>query len=180
VPDVPLVSSPHDWYVIRTHQRQEFRAEQHLRAGGIEVFLPRMAARRSRRDQRYTEVVPLFAQYLFARFEPTGRLHDVLFTRGVQAPLRVGDDLAMVDGEAVDFLRSRIGEDGLVRVGEPLRPGERVMIEEGPFAALAGIVERLVPDRERVIVLLSTVRTPLRLDLGIDSVRRVASSHMHA
>jgi transcriptional antiterminator RfaH len=173
VSELPCFPSAEAWYVIRTHAKQEFRAEHNLQAGRIEVFLPRMAARRTRRDQHYTEVVPLFPQYLFARFAANARLHDVLFTRGVQAPLRVGGDLAIVDDEAIGFLRSRVGDDGLVRVGEPLQPGERVVIEEGPFAALAGVVERFVPEHERVVVLLSTVRTPLRLDLTAQSVRRL-------
>jgi transcriptional antiterminator RfaH len=173
VPLPHLLLSPQVWYVIRTHPRQEFRAEQNLQAGGIEVFLPRISARRSGRSQRYTEVAPLFPQYLFAQFEPDARLHDVVFTRGVQAPLRVGADLAIVDDTAVAFLRSRVRADGLIRVGEPLQPGEKVVIEEGPFAALVGVVERFVSERERVIVLLSAVRTPFRVDLGAESVRRL-------
>jgi transcription elongation factor/antiterminator RfaH len=165
------------WHVIRTHAKQELRAEQNLRAGRIEVFLPRMAVRRTRRDHRYSEVVPLFTQYLFARFDPETRLHDVTFTRGVQAPLRIGAELAIVDDEVIEFLRARVREDGLIHVGTALQPGERVMIEDGPFAALVGIVERVLSERERVLVLLSTVRTPLRLDLEIASVRRLSPAH---
>lgn len=177
VRDLSYCPPPLAWYVIRTHAKQEFRAEQNLLAGGVEVFLPRMATRHMRRDQRLTQVVPLFTQYLFARFEAEARLHDVAFTRGVQAPLRVGADLAAVDDEAIDFLRSRVQEDGLIHVGTPLQPGERVQIEDGPFAAFVGIVERVVSERERVIVLLSTVNTPLHLDLELASVRRVSQAH---
>jgi transcription antitermination factor NusG len=175
---VPDLSSllPEAWYVIRTHPRQELRAERNLQSGGIEVFLPRIAGRRSSRARREIEPAALFPQYLFARFVSETRLHDVLFTRGVQAPLRVGASLAIVDDAIVAFLRSRVREDGLIRVGEPLQPGERVIIEEGPFARLIGIVERLVSERERVIVLLASVRTPLRLDLGAQAVRRLPPS----
>jgi transcriptional antiterminator RfaH len=168
MPHAPLLPSTPDWYVIRTHPRQEFRAEQNLQTGGIEVFLPRISARRSRRP---AEVAPLFPQYLFARFEPGTRLHDVSFTRGVQAPVRVGADLATVDDAAVGFLRSRVRADGLIRVGEPLHPGERVVIAHGPFAALAGLVERIVPEQERVIVLLTAVKSPMRVEVDAQSVR---------
>jgi transcriptional antiterminator RfaH len=176
VADAQLLVSSQSWYVIRTHPRQEFRAEQNLQAGGIEVFLPRIAARRSGRSPRATEVSPLFPQYLFAQFEPGTRLHDVAYTRGVQAPLRIGADLAVVDDGAVAFLRSRVRADGLIKVGEPLEPGEKVVIEAGPFAALVGVVERFVSERERVIVLLTAVSTTLRVDLEIDAVRRLPRS----
>lgn len=98
--------------------------------GGIEVFLPRISARR--RSAR-SDVAAVFPHYLFARFEPEARLHDVLFTRGVQAPPRIGSDLAVVDDAAVAFLRARLGTDGLIRVGTTLEPGEKVLIEEGPL-----------------------------------------------
>jgi transcriptional antiterminator RfaH len=119
---------------------------------------------------------PLFPQYLFARFDPGTRLHDVAFTRGVQSPLCVGTELAMVEDAVVAFLRSRVREDGFISIGAALRPGERVIIEDGPFAALVGIVEREMSERERVIVLLATVRTPLRVDVVIHSVRRLPQS----
>ena len=99
-----------------------------------------------------------------------------MFTRGVQAPVRVGDQLATVDDAVVVFLRGRMDGDGLIRVGEPLRPGERVIIENGPFAALLGVVERVFPERERVLVLLAAIRAPVRVELAVDSVRRLPTS----
>lgn len=173
MPHSDLERSADLWYAIRTHSRQEFRAEHNLQAGGIEVFLPRTSARRSCHGRRLAEIAPLFPQYLFARFEPEARLHDVTFTRGVQAPVRVGAELAVIGDVAIEFLKSRVRPDGLIRIGELLQPGEKVIIEDGPFAALVGVVERCFSERERVIVLLTAVRAPLRLDLGVESVRRL-------
>jgi len=120
-----------------------------------------------------SRIAPLFPQYVFARFEPAARLHDVLFTRGVQAPLLVGGNLATVEDAAVEFLRCRVREDGLIPVGEPLQPGERVLIDEGPFAEWVGVVERFVSERDRVIVLLSSV-SGVRVDVRTEAVRRLA------
>jgi len=85
VPHAQVPTSPDPWYVIRTHSRQEFRAEDNLQSGGIEVFLPRISVERSSQRHRRAKVAPLFPQYLFARFHPETRLNDVTFTRGVQA-----------------------------------------------------------------------------------------------
>jgi transcriptional antiterminator RfaH len=158
--------------VIRTHSRQEFRAEHQLQSGGIEVFLPRISALQSRRAPRHAEIAPLFPQYLFARFEAEARLHDVTFTRGVHAPVRVGANLAIIDDSAIDLLKSRVGPDGLIHIGEPLQRGEKVVIEDGPFAALIGVVECCFSERDRVTVLLTAVQAALRLDLDVRSVRR--------
>lgn len=164
------------WYVVRTHPRQEIRAQQNLDAGGIETFLPKMHGRRSRRGAGEMEGAPLFPQYLFARFDLRMRLRDVSFARGVQALLRTGATLAVVDHAVVEFLRSRVDADGLIRVGAPLRPGEEIVIEDGPFAALVGVVERFVPERERVTVLLTAVQWPYRVDVPADAIRRLKAS----
>lgn len=164
------------WYVIRTHWKQEFRVEQNLRAGGIEVFLPRVYAGRSWFGQRQIEIAALFPQYLFARFDPETRLCDVLFTRGVQAPLRVAGSLAIVDGTAIAFLQSRVQSDGIVHIDRPLQPGERVIIEGGPFEALVGVVSELLPERDRVMILLSTIGVSLRLNINVHAVRRLPNS----
>lgn len=168
------ISGP--WSVVRTHRRQEFRAEQNLRSGGIETFFPRLSAPRTRRYVSHAATMPLFPQYLFARFDPEVRLHDVSFTRGVQTVLQVCGTLSTVDDNVIQVLRSRMDANGLVRIGEPLRPGEKVIIEEGPFAALVGVVERVLPEKERVTLLLAAVQSPIRVHVASESVRRVATS----
>jgi transcriptional antiterminator RfaH len=165
------------WFVIRAHYRQESRAEANLRAGGIETFLPWVRSQsRRRRNRQEREGEPLFPQYLFARFEPQLSLHDVTFTRGVQELLHVGGEFAMVDDEVIQFFRARVDEGGFIPLGRRLEPGERVMIECGPFAELTGIVERNLPARQRVIVLLTTVGLPLRVELPADHLRQFESA----
>jgi len=163
------------WYVVRTHRKQEFRAEQNLLAGGLDVFLPRIRPPRARRA-RQRDVLPLFPQYMFVRYADVESLHDVTFTRGIQAVLRVGECLATIDDGVIDFLRSRMDESQIIRVGEPVRPGEQVVIEDGPFAALVGVVERLLPDKERVVVLLTLLRAQVRVEVPTDSVRTVPAA----
>lgn len=162
--------NPGHWYVVRAHHWQESRAEVNLRSGGIETFLPWVRLPSRRRAQR-RDREPLFPQYLFARFDPD-RFSDVTFTRGVQSIVRVGGELAIVDETVLEFLRTRVDEHGLIPLSSKLEPGERVTIEEGPFADLTGIVERNVTARQRVVVLLTSIARPIRVQLPIDHLRR--------
>jgi transcriptional antiterminator RfaH len=156
------------WYVVRTHQGDERRVQENLRRSETETFLPLMSGRR----RRVRCAVPLFPQYLFARFDAYASLHKVCYTRGVQNVVRFGSHLAIVGDEVIALFRSRGDSDGLIRVGEPLGPGERVTIEDGPFAALAGVVERQLTDKERVIVLLTTVQAAVRIEVPTEFVQR--------
>jgi transcriptional antiterminator RfaH len=168
-------SSRNDWYAIRTHPKQEVRADQNLRVGGIESFLPMIRAPRSRRYYQYSSATPLFPQYLFARFDPARRLHDVSFTRGVQSVVHVGPRPAAIDDGVIRLWQARMDDHGLIRIGEPLRPGERVIVADSPFITLAGVVERVLPERERVIVLLTAVQSAFRVDVALEAVRRVSA-----
>lgn len=154
------------WYVVRTHQGQESRVELNLNAGAIETFLPcvRTASRRRLPPQREA----LFPQYLFARFEPAASLHDVTFTRGVHSVVRVGGQLATVDEGVIVFFRSQVDQHGLIPLGRKLQPGEPVTIQHGPFSDLAGIVERSLPARHRVVVLLGSLGGQMRVEVPAD------------
>jgi transcriptional antiterminator RfaH len=161
-------SSSH-WYVIRAHHREEARAEANLSMGKIETFLPWVRAESRSRKPPCRE--PLFPQYLFARFDPDVSLHDVTFTRGVQSLVRFGGQLGTLDDEVIEFFRSRVDEHGVIPIAQELPPGGCVTIRRGPFAELAGVVERGVPSRHRVVVLLNSVCSPMRIEVLADDLR---------
>jgi transcriptional antiterminator RfaH len=163
----PTVS---DWYVIRSHQGQEWRAQANLSLGSIETFLPCVRTA-SRRDANRSGREALFPQYLFARFHADMSLHDVTFTRGVQSVVRVGGQLATVDDNVIAFFRSRVDEHGLIPLQQKLAPGELVTINCGPFADLVGVIERSLPARERVIVLLTSVSSAMRVEVPAGDLR---------
>jgi transcriptional antiterminator RfaH len=72
------------WYLVRTHPRQEDRAEINLKSFGIETLAPRF---KERRHNFYTGDVthhskPLFPGYIFAKFRLNDLCHKVRYTRG--------------------------------------------------------------------------------------------------
>jgi transcription elongation factor/antiterminator RfaH len=164
------VDSNTSWYVIRTNPHQELRAELNLNQGAIETFLPwvhRWPSGRLRRRDREA----LFPQYLFARFDSQRLLHDVTYTRGVQGVVRFGTELAAIDDTLIQHFRSRIDAAGLIPIGDELEPGARVTIKGGPFAELSGVIERRLPSRHRVLVLLTAVGAGARVELPVEEVQ---------
>lgn len=148
------------WYVIQTKPKQESRAESNLNAWSIETFVPRV---RKGRKHSYAggttySTKPLFPQYIFARFQVSSLLHKISFTRGVSRVVSFGSTPTQVDDEVIALILAQVGNDGLIRIGEKLRHGEKVMVKEGPFCSLTGIFERETEDSERVRILLTTVK----------------------
>ena len=169
------------WYVIHTHPRQERRADENLRAWGLETFSPliSVAGSRSRcsgtvaplRQPRVPK--PLFPGYIFARFDCQSLLHKVRFTRGIHHVVSFGDAPIPVDNELIAIIRSRIGENGFVRL-EELHPNDKVLIESGPFQGFMGVFEKRLRDPDRVVVLLSTITFQARVQIDEAFLKKLA------
>ncbi|MGH9897620.1 MAG: transcription termination/antitermination protein NusG [Pyrinomonadaceae bacterium] len=147
------------WYAIYTHPMQEDRAASNLQSWQVETFSPKL------KESRYNQYTgkptylskPLFPRYIFARFKASHLLHKIRFTRGVHSVVSSGDDPTPISDEVVTFIQSQIGEDGFARIGEELKPGDRVIIKNGSLKSLTGIFEREMKATHRVMILLTAV-----------------------
>lgn len=164
------------WYAIYTNPKQEERASNNLLAWGVETFSPRL--KECRRNE-FTGAPtyfskPLFPRYIFARFDADRLLQKVWFTRGVKSVVNFNDSPAQIDDELIDLIKSRVGEDGFVKIGEELNQGDKVLIKEGPLKTLVGIFERDVKDTDRVMILLSNINFQGRVTVDRSMVAKVA------
>ena len=163
------------WYAIQTKSKQEDRADSNLKAWRVKTFAPKI------KERRYNEysgkvsylVRPLFPGYIFARFKVDELLHKVKFTRGVNNVVSVGGKPAPIDDEVIEIMLAREGTDGLVHIGEELRPGDKVVVKNGPLRDFVGIFEGYHNDEERVSILLEMVTYQSRLVVDREAVRKV-------
>jgi transcription antitermination factor NusG len=71
----------------------------------------------------------------------------------------------IVNGEIIDQIQSRMN-DGFFQVEqEAFRRGDRVEIREGPFRGFAGVFQKEVKARDRVMILLSTIAYQARVEV---------------
>ncbi|HKQ76263.1 MAG TPA: transcription termination/antitermination NusG family protein [Blastocatellia bacterium] len=163
------------WYVIHTHPKQEDRAGSNLRAWGVPIFNPQS------RERRYNQFViaptyvtkPLFPRYIFAQFKINDLYHKVRFTRGVSSVIGFGEGPTPIDDEIITLIQSNIKEDGFVRFVEDIRPGDRVIVKDGPLKNFAGIFEREMKDTDRVRILLETVSYQAHIEIEREMIRKL-------
>lgn len=166
------------WYVIHTHQRQESRAGDNLRTLGIETLAPVIKKRRCNNytgEITYT-IKPFFPNYIFARFDVQALLCKVRLTRGVHNVVSYGATPALVDNRIISTIQSRIGDDGYIEIGQNLKPGDKVIIEEGPLKDFIGVFERETGDANRVMILLQTVSYQAHLVIEREVVKKIDQS----
>jgi transcription antitermination factor NusG len=100
--------------------------------------------------------------------------HKIRFTRGVSSVVSFGEGPTTIDEEIVTIIQSYIKEDGFVRINEEIRPGDKVMVKDGPLKNFAGIFEREMKDTDRVRILLEAVSYQAHVEIGRDMVKRVS------
>jgi transcriptional antiterminator RfaH len=165
----------HQWFAICTNPKQEDRAYHNLEASSVECFNPRI--KECRRNQFTGKVTliprPLFPRYIFARFSAQSLLRRVRFTRGVLKVVSFNSKPTPIDNEVIEFMKSRVGNDGFLNVGEALKPGDKVRIKDGPCKALVGIVEGNLQANERVQILLTAINYQGRLMIERQWVEKI-------
>lgn len=162
------------WYVVHTNPKQEERANSNLVAWGVETLHAKL---RTRRHNEFTGVPtyitqPLFPRYIFARFDARKQLSKILFTRGVHNVVCFGESPACVSEEIIDVIRARIDQNGIVRISNDLKPGDRVVISAGPLRNLMGVFEREVKGSERIMILLTAIGYQGHLVVDRELIRR--------
>jgi transcription elongation factor/antiterminator RfaH len=172
---VSVSDIPH-WYAIHTKINQENRADDNLRAWGVETFTPKIRERRPNPFTGEPGVItkPLFPRYIFAHFNAYKLLHKINFTRGVQSTVSVSGVPSRVDDEIIEYIKSRRGEDGFIRLGEDLRSGDRVIVNAGYLKDFPGIFEKRLKGEKRVSVLLTAINYQCRVVIAQACLRRAS------
>ena len=161
------------WFVCQTNVREERRAKYFLEEKGFEVYLPMMEAQRLNGSRPNLVQKPLFASYLFVRFDEERETPYVRWTQGVRKILPDNIRPVGVDDQFVDAIRALANREGIIRK-RALRKRDRVRILSGPFKELMGIFEEWTSDRGRIKVLLQFVSCQARLELHHTLVEKVA------
>jgi transcriptional antiterminator RfaH len=162
------------WYVVHTKPRQEQRALLNLEQQGYPCFLPCLAVEKIRRGKLVVEDEPLFPRYLFIQLghEQSGKSWGpIRSTKGVSRLVTFGTEPAKVDPQLIHTLQQR--QVSLSIEPERLfKPGERVVIVDGPFTGLEAVYQMADGER-RAMVLIELLSKPTRLTVLPAKLRRV-------
>ena len=155
-----------EWFVVRTKAKREDYALLQLERRGVAAFLPRVLE--YGRDQ----IAPLFPGYLFVHIVLLAQYYRVVWAPGVRAFVAFGEVPTPVKDSVVHLIRAS-AVDGVIRPFAPLKAGDRVQINGGPFAGLVAIIQRPCSPRGRVKILLDFLRQGISAELPVRLVDRI-------
>ena len=150
------MSAPQAWYLVRTKSNKETYVRDQLSRIVPNVFLP-MLRPSLPLHRANASLVPLFPQYIFARFHLATHYFDIRYLPGVTGFVSTGMEPLEVSEEIVDSVRVRC-TDGVVQLNpKPFRYGEHVRMVEGPFRNFEAIFEGYLSGVKRVAILIDTI-----------------------
>ena len=148
-----------NWYCIYTKAKQEDIVTLKLsKHEDIQVFNPKLRLKKFVRGNLKEVIEELFPCYIFSRFDPHQYYHMIKYTRGVKRIVGNKEGYPfIIDEKLVEGLRQRM-KDGFVHLDPTDLPlGGPVLINEGPFKGLEGILLKESKASDRVLVLLNTI-----------------------
>ena len=157
MPDLSPVYPFPCWFVVFSKPRREAEAADQLERQGFATFLPQVRSRRRLRGQWREVIEPMFPRYLFLRATPgLNDLRPIRSTRGVVGLVCFGGEPRPAPDALITQLERLCAvTGGALDLPEPLAPGDRVRIIEGPFTGYEA--ELLSQDGERRAQVLLTM-----------------------
>ena len=158
------MDNPASWYVAHTKPRQEHIARENLLRQNYNVYLPLLKIFKKVRNLQVVRFDPLFPRYLF--FQP-GHIQQsiapVRSTLGITTIVRFGQLPAVLRPETLKTIQAFEAVRNVADFEEisPFKPGKTVVVTEGPFSGLEGLVS--MTSEQRVVVLMQLLGKEQRL-----------------
>ena len=156
------------WYVLKTKNKKEKELATRLRLAGFDTYLPLMQGIRQEK--------PFFPSYIFIHTQLTNPdiYHMIHYTRGVQQIL--GDQLGPqpILDVIIDSMKDHLSGIPHHERDVLYQAGELVRVRKGVLADVTGIIERKLPDQERVVILYKWMNISLRMKVSYRDLEKVA------
>jgi len=152
-----------DWYAIRVKANREKVTAQALEGKGLEVCLPvyQVESRKTRGVQILR--VPLFAGYVFSRFDLCNRL-PILTVPGVVNIVGFGTEGQPVDPVEMEAVLALVKTESHVMPHPYLPIGQRIRVQAGPLRGVEGVVVEH-KDGKRLVVSVTLLQRSIAVDV---------------
>jgi transcriptional antiterminator NusG len=115
----------------------------------------------------------VFPGYIFLKGVMNDKLLRVIErTPHVYKPIIVGGKVVSIPEEQVMAILEKVRK-GVKLKKIPFQKGEQVRIIEGPFMGFTGTVEEVIPEREKVVVMVSIFGRPTPVELDYTQVEKL-------
>ncbi|WP_342332935.1 UpxY family transcription antiterminator [Pedobacter sp. FW305-3-2-15-E-R2A2] len=159
-----------NWYIVYTYPNYEKKTYLALLKINIPTFLPVQNVQRQWSDRKKTIAVPLFPNYLFLKI-PQKEMFKVLEIYGIKKFISsLGKPVTVPDSE-INSIKKML-ECPSVNSEHALKNGDKVMITDGPFKDMKGVLFG-TKGKERLGIKIDSLNQTISIDISKSSIQLV-------
>ena len=162
------------WFAVQVVGSREKRVQAILTYKGYEVLLPlyKVLTKWSDRDKESERA--LFPGYLFVRFDP-GAIAPVITTSDILQIVGVGNRPVPIPEDEIATIQILTRSHAQASPCPYFSPGDKVMIVEGPFAGVIGMLVRAKSEL-RLVVTVELLQRSVSVEVDANSVQPLSVS----
>jgi transcription antitermination factor NusG len=154
------------WFAVYTRARHEHAVERYLQRKNLATYLPLKKVWSTRRDRRKKILLPALPGYLFIHCTMTPDVRaEVKKAPGVVSLISTDGVPSRIPEDQINSLRILLESELEVETLSRFTPGTLVRIRSGPLTGACGILERVNPGKNRLIVRIDTIGMACSVDI---------------
>jgi transcriptional antiterminator RfaH len=159
------------WYCLRCKPKQEHIAARSLSLElKLTTFCPRMRYRKSTSRGPVWFVDAIFPGYIFVKCDISASIHAIRHSSGVADIVHFGNRIPAIPDAVIDTVRKHLDGQEMVVFGNPVSAGEEATVVDGPFCGLNVVVSRILPAKERVMVLMDVLGRSVEAEMALSAL----------
>jgi len=163
---------PSYWYIIYTSPNYEKKSYLSLLKINIPTFLPIQKVQRQWSDRKKTIEVPLFPNYLFVKIPQKDRFK-VLEIYGIKKYITSLGKPVIIPENQINYIKKML-ECPSLNTEHLLRSGDRVVITDGPFKEMQGVLFG-TKGKERLGVKIESLNQTISIDISKSSIQLISN-----
>ena len=170
------------WYVVHTYSGHENRARlslvERIRANGLqdyfgEVLIPTENVLEVRKGQKRTTTRKFYPGYMFVQMVLNDETWHLVKSTPKITGFLGGDRPTPVPESQIEQINTQISEGATKpRPRVQFEDNENIRVIDGPFSGFSGIVEKVMPEKQKVRVLVSIFGRSAPVELDFTQVEK--------
>ncbi len=164
-----------DWYLLVTKSRHEKKSNLLLNKNGFETYLPIIKQLTQWSDRKKLVEKPLFSGYIFVKFSQRERFN-VINTDGISYIIKFENKDYIIDENLINGVKEYLSTETSPTIinSSEIKLGENVLIKNGPFSGIEGIVSK-IKGKNRLLISLEIIGKAIVIDTLGDNIEIINS-----
>jgi transcription antitermination factor NusG len=164
-----IIAKNRSWYAYYVKPRHEIKAAIQLESIGLLIFLPSITIRKRWSDRWKNITEPLFKGYIFVYADEKERLMG-LQQKAVINTVSFAGKPAKIPEAQIENIKKMLSTDADVFVTDKIVIGSVVVIKDGPFKGIEGIVYSSVNNEKMLAVTIDLLHRSVIVKLPVEEI----------